>query len=207
MQSFMCYFRKNVILCYNKFIKEKKGDDLMRVQVRGKNGFEVTDAISTYAEEKLEKVERYFKEELDAYVVCKIYKDHHKVEVTIPTKYYTMRAEVSNEDMYAAIDLTIDKLESQIRKNKTRITRSLQKKDGVSDLFHDSLDLEALQRELVDLPVKKKSIVLDSLEIEDALTAMDMLGHDFFIFKELSTGKVNVAYLRNDGKYGVIETE
>jgi putative sigma-54 modulation protein len=179
----------------------------MRVQVRGKNGFEVTDAISAYAEEKLEKVERYFKEELDAYVVCKIYKDHHKVEVTIPTKFYTMRAEVSNEDMYAAIDLTIDKLESQIRKNKTRITRSLQKKDGVSDLFHDSLDLEALQRELVDLPIKKKSIVLDSMEMEDALTAMDMLGHDFFIFKELSTGKTNVAYLRNDGKYGVIETE
>jgi len=179
----------------------------MRVQVRGKNGFEVTDAISAYAEEKLEKVERYFKEELDAYVVCKIYKDHHKVEVTIPTKFYTMRAEVSNEDMYAAIDLTIDKLESQIRKNKTRITRSLQKKDGVSDLFQDTLDLEALQRELVDLPVKKKSIVLDSMIMEDALTAMDMLGHDFFIFKELHSGKVNVAYLRNDGKYGVIETE
>ena len=118
-----------------------------------------------------------------------------------------MRAEVSNEDMYAAIDLTIDKLESQIRKNKTRITRSLQKKDGVSELFHDTLDLEALQRELVDLPVKKKSIVLDSMLMEDALTAMDMLGHDFFIFKELETGKVNVAYLRNDGKYGVIETE
>ncbi len=179
----------------------------MKVQVRGKNGFEVTDAISTYAEGKLEKVERYFKEELDAYVVCKIYKDHHKVEVTIPTKYYTMRAEVSNEDMYAAIDLTIDKLESQIRKNKTRITRSLQKKDGVSDLFRDALDLEALQRELVDLPIKKKSIILDSMEMEDALTAMDMLGHDFFIFREITTGRVNVAYLRNDGKYGVIETE
>lgn len=179
----------------------------MRVQVRGKNGFEVTDAISAYAAEKLEKVERYFKEELDAYVVCKIYKDHHKVEVTIPTKYYTMRAEVSNPDMYAAIDLTIDKLESQIRKNKTRITRSLQKKDGVSDLFMDSIDFQALERELVDLPVKKKSIILDSMEMEDALTAMDMLGHDFFIFKELGTGKVNVAYLRNDGKYGVIETE
>ncbi|MCK5762259.1 MAG: ribosome-associated translation inhibitor RaiA, partial [Candidatus Izimaplasma sp.] len=91
----------------------------MKVQVRGKNGFEITDAIEHYAEDKLVKVERYFKEELDAFVVCKIYKDHHKVEVTIPTKFYTMRAEVSNDDMYAAIDLAIDKLESQIRKNKT----------------------------------------------------------------------------------------
>lgn len=179
----------------------------MKVQVRGKNGFEVTDAISAYAEEKLGKVERYFKEDLDAYVVCKIYKDHHKVEVTIPTKYYTMRAEVSNPDMYAAIDLTIDKLESQIRRNKTKITRSLQKKDGVGELFADSLDLEALERELVELPVKKKSIILDNMEVEEALTAMDMLGHDFFIFRDLATGKVNVAYLRNDGKYGLIETE
>lgn len=179
----------------------------MEVQVRGKNGFEVTDAINAYAEQKLEKIERYFKEELDAFVVCKIYKDHHKVEVTIPTKYYTMRVEVGNEDMYAAIDVAIDKLESQIRKNKTKITRSLQKKEGVSDLFAEDLDLEALQRELVHLPIKKKSIVLESLDIEEAITAMEMLGHDFFIFRNDQTGKVNVTYLRNDGKYGVIETE
>ncbi len=178
----------------------------MKVQVRGKNGFEVTDAIEAYAGDKLIKVERYFKEELDAFVVCKIYKDHHKVEVTIPTKYYTMRAEVSNDDMYAAIDLAIDKLESQIRKNKTKITRSLQKKDGVSELFIDNLDLEALERELI-APVKKKSIVLDHMSIDEAITAMEMLGHDFFIFKDEKTDKVNITYLRNDGKYGVIETE
>ena len=63
----------------------------MKVQVRGKNGFQVTNAIEAHAVNKLEKIERYFKEELDAFVVCKIYKDHHKVEVTIPTRYYTMR--------------------------------------------------------------------------------------------------------------------
>ncbi len=179
----------------------------MKVQVRGKNGFEVTSAIESYAVDKLEKVERYFKEELDAFVVCKIYKDHHKVEVTIPTKYYTMRAEVGNDDMYAAIDLTIDKLESQIRKHKSKITRSLQKKDGVSELFTETLDLEALERELVASPVRKKSIVLEEMSIEEALTALEMLGHDFYIFKNENSKQTNVAYLRNDGKYGVIETE
>jgi len=178
----------------------------MKVQVRGKNGFKVTDAIESYAADKLIKVERYFREELDAFVVCKIYKDHHKVEVTIPTKFYTMRAEVSNDDMYAAIDLAIDKLESQIRKHKTKITRSLQKKEGVSDLFTDSLDLEALERELIS-PVRKKSIVLDHMSVSEGITAMEMLGHDFFIFKDEDTEKVTVAYLRDDGKYGVIETE
>jgi putative sigma-54 modulation protein len=178
----------------------------MKVQVRGKNGFLLTDAIVAFTEDKLGKVERYFKEDLEAFVVCKIYKDHHKVEVTIPTKYYTMRAEVANDDMYAAIDLAIDKLESQIRKHKSKITRSLQKRDGVSELFSDELDIEALERELVSVPVRTKSIELEELNIGEAITALEMLGHDFYIFKNEATKTVNVAYLRNDGRYGVIET-
>jgi putative sigma-54 modulation protein len=179
----------------------------MRVQVRGKNGFHVTDAIEAYATNKLEKVDRFFKEDLEAVVVCKIYKDHHKVEVTIPTKFYTMRAEVGDDDMYAAIDLTIDKLESQIRKHKSKITRSLQKKEATSVLFSDELDLDALTRELVPTPVKLKSIVLEEMSVEEAITALEVLGHDFYIFKNDETKKVSVLYLRNDGKYGVIETE
>lgn len=179
----------------------------MRVQVRGKNGFVVTDAIAKFAEDKLDKVERYFKEDLEAFVVCKIYKDHHKVEVTIPTKYYTMRAEVGNSDMYAAIDLTVDKLESQIRKHKSKITRSLQKKEGVHDLFAEDLDLEALEKELVASPIRKKSIVLEKMTTDEAVTALEVLGHDFFIFKNEDNDKVSVLYLRNDDRYGVIETE
>ena len=179
----------------------------MRVQVRGKNGFNVTDAIESYAKNKLEKVERYFKEDLEAFVVCKIYKDHHKVEVTIPTKFYTMRAEVGDDDMYAAIDLTVDKLESQIRKHKTKITRSLQKKEATADLFAEDLDLEALQRELVSSAIKRKSIVLEEMTVDEAITALEVLGHDFYIFNDEDSGKVSVLYLRNDGKYGVIGTE
>ncbi len=179
----------------------------MILEVRGKNGFKVTDAIENYAHDKLSKLERYFREELDAVVVCKIYKDHHKVEVTIPTKYYTMRAEVGEEDMYAAIDLAIDKLESQIRKNKTKINRSLRKKEGVSDLFNEDIDIEALERELVGPPVRKKTIELEDMSSEEAITAMEMLGHDFYIYRDSETQRVNVLYLRNDGDYAVIETK
>lgn len=189
----------------NKYYE--KGADRMRVQVRGKNGFTVTDAIEAYAKDKLEKVERYFKEDLEAFVVCKIYKDHHKVEVTIPTKFYTMRAEVGDPDMYAAIDLTIDKLESQIRKHKSKITRSLQKKEATHLLFNEELDLEALERELVTSPMKRKNIVLDEMSVEEAITALEVLGHDFYIFKDEESKRTSVLYLRNDGKYGVIETE
>jgi len=179
----------------------------MKVQVRGKNGFQVTTAIEQYAVNKLEKIERYFREELDAHVVCKVYNDHHKVEVTIPTKYYTMRAEVGNPDMYAAIDLTVDKLESQIRKHKAKITRSLQKREGVKEIFHEDFDIEALERELVHAPVRTKKILLEELSFEEAITALEMLGHDFFVYKDDVTKQVNVVYLRNDGKYGIIETE
>ncbi len=179
----------------------------MKLEVRGKNGFEVTQAIENYADEKLSKLERYFKEELDSVVVCKTYKDHHKVEVTIPTQYYTMRAEVAEEDMYAAIDLAIDKLESQIRKNKTKINRSLRKKEGVSDLFNEDIDLEALERELVGPPVRKKQLSPEEMSSEEAITAMNMLGHDFYIYKDSETKKISVLYLRNDGDYAVIETE
>ncbi len=179
----------------------------MLVEVRGKNGFKVTDAIESYAKDKLSKVERYFKEELDAFVVCKTYKDHHRVEVTIPTKYYTMRAEVKEEDMYAAIDLAIDKLESQIRKNKTKITRSLQKKEGTAEIFHDEIDLEALERELVKTPVKRKQIRLEKMTTDEAITAMEMLGHDFFLYKDDESNRTALVYLRDDGKYALIETE
>ncbi len=179
----------------------------MKLEVRGKNGFEVTNAIENYADEKLSKLERYFKEELDAAVVCKTYNDHHRVEVTIPTTLFTMRAEVSEEDMYAAIDLAIDKLESQIRKHKTKVNRSLRKREGVNDLFNEDVDLDALERELVGPPVRKKQITPEEMSSEEAITAMDMLGHDFYIYKDSETKRINILYLRNDGDYAVIEAQ
>lgn len=178
----------------------------MKLDIRGKNGFDVSAAIESFAHDKLSKVERYFKEELEAFVVCKIYKDHHKVEVTIPTKFYTMRAEVAAPDMYGAIDLAIDKLEAQIRKNKTKIHNSLQKKEGVSSLFKDDVDLEALEKELVQNPVRRKTLSPQRMTVDEAITAMELLGHDFYIFKDQTTGDVSVVYLREDGQHGVIET-
>jgi len=179
----------------------------MILEVRGKNGFTVTEAIENYAHDKLSKLERYFRQELEAVVLCKTYKDHHKVEVTIPTKFFTMRAEVGEEDMYAAIDLAVDKLDRQIRKNKTKINKSLRAKEGVADLFHEDFDIDALERELVGSPVRKKTIEPEEMTSEDAITAMEMLGHDFYIYRDADTKNVNVLYLREDGGYGVIEAK
>ena len=181
----------------------------MNVEVRGKNGFTITPAIDSYATDKLQKIDHYFNQNLSAQVLCKVYNDHNKVEVTIPTKLFTMRAEVMHEDMYAAIDLMMDKLEAQIRKHKTKINKSLQKRDGVKVLFKEAgdVDFDALEKELVSTPAKFKTINLESMSPEEAITALEVLDHDFYIFKDVKTQNVSVAYLRKAGKYGIINTK
>ncbi len=118
----------------------------------------------------------------------------------------TIRAEVGDKDLYAAIDIAVDKLEAQIRKNKHKMNRSLQDRMGIKEAFKsDELDLKALERELLS-PVKKKRIKLDILSQDEAITQMELLGHDFFIYRN-EDKEVSVLYLREDGKYGLIETE
>lgn len=178
----------------------------MKLDVRGKNGLEITPAIRMYIEKKLKRIERMFSEEIDAFVVCKVYADITKVEITIPIRFITIRAEVEDKDLYAAIDLAVDKLDSQISKNKYKMNRSLQERTGLKDAFrNDDFSIEALERELIS-PVKKKRITLDILSTEEAITQMEMLGHDFFIYRN-EDKEVCVMYLREDGKYGLIETE
>ncbi|MDD3957900.1 MAG: ribosome-associated translation inhibitor RaiA [Candidatus Izemoplasmatales bacterium] len=177
----------------------------MKLDVRGKNGFEITDAIRNYFLKKLGKIEKVFSEEIEAFAVCKIYKELTKVEITIPIKFITIRAEVEDKDLYAAIDKAVDKLEAQIRKNKHRMNRSLQERSGLKEAFTTGdLNLEDLERELIS-PIKKKRIQLDVLSMEEAITQMELLGHDFFIYRNESK-EVSVLYLREDGKYGLIET-
>jgi len=178
----------------------------MKLDVRGKSGLEITPAIRSYVEKKLRKIEKVFNEELEAVVVCKFYRDLTKVEITIPIKFITIRAEVEDKDMYAAIDLAVDKLEAQIRKNKHKLNRSLQERAGLKEAFKEEepLDLEALEKELVG-PVRKKQIKLDILSYDEALTQMSLLGHDFFIYRN-EDKQVCVMYKREDGGFGLIET-
>jgi putative sigma-54 modulation protein len=178
----------------------------MKLDIRGKGGFVITDAIYNYLDKKLKKIDKVFQQELEAYVVCKIYRDATKVEITIPIKFITMRAEVQDKDLYAAIDRAVDKLEAQIRKNKYKMNRSLQERVGLKNAFSSEyLNIEELEKELIS-PVKKKLIKLDFLSLDEAITQMELLGHDFFIYKN-EDNIVSILYLRTDGKYGLIETE
>ncbi len=179
----------------------------MKLDVRGKIGLVITPAIRSYVEKKLRKIEKVFSEELEAFVVCKIYRDLTKVEITIPIKFITIRAEVEDKDLYAAIDLAVDKLEAQIRKNKHKLNRSLQERAGLKEAFkEDALDIEALEKELVS-PVKTKRIKLDILSYDEAMTQMNLLGHSFFVFVNSEGHVVNALYRRHDGKYGLLTPE
>ena len=177
----------------------------MKVQIYSKN-ITVTPAIAEKIEKKLNHLEKYFiiDENVIANVVVRVYPNKQKIEVTIPTKFAVLRAEVVHDDLYAAIDLAIDKLEDQIRRQKTRLTRKNKEKLAYAFLETEELDEEYDEADEV---VKTKSIVPDTMELDEAIMRMEMLNHNFFIYRDDETKEIAVVYKRHDGGYGLIETE
>ena len=173
--------------------------------IRGEN-IEVTEALRDYVVSKLEKIEKYFQadQELDARVNLKVYREKTaKVEVTIPLGSITLRAEDVSQDMYGSIDLVTDKIERQIRKNKTKIERKNRNKKSTSQLFTDAVveEAEAAPAKVV----RSKQIDLKPMDLEEALLQMDLLGHDFFIYTDVEDNTTNVLYRREDGDVGLLE--
>ena len=180
-------------LCYNL---TKEGDD-MRIEIRG-DKLKVTDSIKSQIEEKLGKLDQYFNqpEEIKAYVVVRVKNNEQIIEVTIPTPKFTLRSETSHEDLYAAINLSVDKLERQIRKNKTKLKKKF--KDALR--YEMMEDIEEQEPEEESLISKRKTIDLKPMDEEEAILQMELLGHDFFIFKNVDTENISVVYKRKDGK-------
>ena len=126
-----------------------------------------------------------------------------KIEVTIPTEYVLLRAEVVDQDLYNAIDLVIDKLEGQIRKYKTRLNR----KSKDNKLAFNLASIEPLEDEEEDVLVKTKIITPKPMDMEEAIMQMELIGHSFFVYRDTETDAISIVYRRNDGDYGLIETE
>ena len=165
---------------------------------------ENTDAIKEYIESKLNKLDKYFEnsDEIEATVLTKIVGRNQIIEVTIPTKHFLLRNEESNEDLYAAIDKIVDKLERQIRKNKEKINSRINK-TFIQDFEYDLED----EYEEYEKIVKRKKVELKPIDEEEAIVQMEMLGHSFFVYKDVDSNKVCIIYKRKNGDYGVIETE
>lgn len=182
----------------------------MRYEIVGKEGFTPTDAIKTYVEKRLDKIIGFFdRDAIDVVVVTlQVYKDHSKVEVTIPAPYIVLRSEVRDPDMYAAIDKSVDKLSQQIRKHKTKIHHKFAKGGVKGDVFNKDFDAEALDKEFkAKKLVKSKKIGIRPMNVDDAIAQMELLGHDFFIFLDIDKNEPQIVYRREDGDYAVIEAK
>ena len=176
----------------------------MKITLRGKN-IEITEAIEEKVSEKLSKLDKYFivSENVEAKVLVITYPYGQKIEVTIPTEYVLLRAEVVDQDLYNAIDLVIDKLEGQIRKYKTRLNR----KSKDNKLAFNLASIEPLEEEEEDVLVKTKTITPKPMDMEEAIMQMELIGHSFFVYRDTETDAISIVYRRNDGDYGLIETE
>lgn len=172
----------------------------MKYVIRGEN-VEVTEAIKNYIEDKLSRMDKYFDDpaKVETKVVFSVNGIDQKLEVTINGNKYFIRAEEVHPDLYAAIDIVIDKLERQFRKYKTKLLNK-QKLEIIENEIEDYFEEE-------EKVVRRKELHLKPMDEEEAITQMELLEHTFFVFKNSETNKINVIYKRKDGNYGVLETK
>ena len=180
----------------------------MEIFVRG-DKIEVTKAIQEYANEKLSRIEKYIGDsgKVRATVVVSVKNHNQKVEVTIPLKSIILRAEETKDDLYAAIDIVTDKLERQIRKNKTKLQSKKMKEKFSKDLIYDAIATLEDDSEEQNKIVKRKSVEVKPMSEEEAILQMELLEHQFYIFKDSETNNIAVVYKRKEGNYGIIESE
>ena len=174
----------------------------MKMNIRGSK-IKITSAINDYIEAKLGKLDKYLENpnDITANVVVKVKGKDQTVEVTIPMKKLILRAEDTHNDLYAAIDLVSEKLERQIRKNKTRMKKRVKE---ITDINIDfKVEKEEDEKGRI---VKRKLVETKPMNEEEAILQMNLLGHDFFVFTNEATNQINILYRRKDTNYGIIET-
>ncbi|MFA7467092.1 MAG: ribosome-associated translation inhibitor RaiA [Desulfotomaculaceae bacterium] len=174
----------------------------MNVLVRGRN-VNVTNALKEYVEKRVGKLDKFLDGLDDITVLLVVEGDSHKVEVTIPVNGMILRGEEATGDMYASIDLVVDKLEKQIEKYKGKLVRRRNSNEQKT-AFTGYVPVEEDEGPQV---VKTKRFAIKPMPVEEAVLQMDMLGHSFFVFSNAETDLVNVVYKRKDGNYGLIEPE
>ena len=182
---------------------------MMKYNIRG-DKLVITDAIRSYIETKLSKLGKYFNDDsVTANVLVKTKGKEEIIEITIPTTKYTLRAEERHDDLYAAIDLAEDKLERQIRKNKTRLMNQVKvtkNNDFYYDIEIDDEDYDDEEETSGKVINKRKKLDSKPFSEEQAIIQMELLDHDFFVFKDAETNTISVLYKKKDGNYGIIKT-
>lgn len=174
----------------------------MKFIIVGRN-VEVTPGLKAAVEEKIGKLEKYFRPETEVHVTLSVEKERQKIEVTIPVKGSIIRSEQVSNDMYVSIDLVEEIIERQLKKYKNKIVDKHQNASSFSKMFveNDYMDDEEIKI------VRTKKFDIKPMYPEDACIQMELLGHSFFVFCNAETDQVNVVYKRKGDTYGLIEPE
>ena len=173
----------------------------MQYMITGKN-IVVTDGLRSAVTSKIGKLERYFSHDVEAHVTLSVEKDRLKIEVTIPVKGNIIRAEQESNDMYVSIDLVEEIIERQLKKYKNKIQEARQSGAVTADLYEEEDD----PFDTVDIK-RVKRFAVKPMDPVEACVQMELLGHDFFVFRNSETDEVNVVYKRRGDSYGLIEPE
>lgn len=174
----------------------------MKFIIIGRN-IDITEGLKSAVQEKLGKLERYFTPETEIHVTLSVEKDRQKIEVTIPVKGNIIRSEQVSSDMYVSIDLVEEVIERQLRKYKTKIVNQQQAGGNFQKEFVED---EFLEDEEVNI-IRTKKFGIKPMYPEDACVQMELLGHNFYVFRNAETDEVNVVYTRKGNTYGLIEPE
>ena len=202
------------LLCYNDYTinarvatvifvnKYLEGMISMKFIIVGRN-IEVTPGLRAAVEEKIGKLDKYFNPDTEVHVTLSVEKERQKIEVTIPVKGSIIRSEQVSNDMYVSIDLVEEVIERQLRKYKTKIVNQQQAGGNFQKEFVED---EFLEDEEVNI-IRTKKFGIKPMYPEDACVQMELLGHNFYVFRNAETDEVNVVYKRKGNTYGLIEPE
>lgn len=178
----------------------------MKITVIGKN-IELTPALREMVEKKISKLDKYFEPHVEARAKLTVQKNRHIFEVTIPFNGVILRGEEATDDMYRSIDIVEEKLERQIRKQKTKLSRRNNESLRFSyiDEVENILDDDSNSNE--PSIVRMKKFCANAMTSEEAILQMELLGHSFFIYEDIDESSICVIYKRKDGNYGLLEPQ
>lgn len=174
----------------------------MRITISGKN-IDVTQGLKDAVYDKLGKLDKYFTPETEAIVTLSVERNRQKIEVTIPIKGSVIRAEEVSDDMYVSIDLVQEIIERQMRKHKTRLVNRYRSGGNFQQAF---IEMEVDDPDEVQI-VRSKKFAMKPMDPEEACIQMELLGHNFYVFRNAATDEVNVVYKRKGNTFGLIEPE
>ena len=174
----------------------------MKYDISGKN-IDLTEGLKQAIYDKLGRLEKFFNEDTKAQVTLSVEKERQKIEVTIPMKGHIIRAEQTSDDMYVSIDMVAETIDRQVVRYKKKLIDQSQDAAYFQDRFIEEEDVEEDEIQII----RSKRFGVKPMYPEDACVQMELLGHNFFVFRNAETGEVNVVYKRKGNTYGLIEPE